>query len=127
MKLVLMAAILMYSVSVYRPTEFDRSMLALNTSMNYNRATLIQIKANFDRTSMVLKQIFADLGEMVYRRNCVGCHNVDPGRPGNPGPAVRGVARDVLERQVLQGGRAMPAFPKLKPQLDVLAAYLESK
>lgn len=76
-----------------------------------------------------------DRGAVIYRTNCVSCHNADPKLPGPIGPAIAGVPRALLDARVLHGtyppGYApqrkthmMRALPWLDGHLDDLAAYL---
>ena len=34
----------------------------------------------------------ADRGEVIYRTNCISCHNRDPNLPGPLGPAIAGAS-----------------------------------
>lgn len=74
-------------------------------------------------------------GKQVWLAHCVVCHNVDPGRDGAIGPAVKGASKDLLEARVLRAGyppgytprrqtKVMPARPDLAASIPDLAAYL---
>ena len=45
----------------------------------------------------------ADRGEVIYRTNCISCHNRDPNLPGPLGPAIAGASRSLIEARVLHG------------------------
>ena len=45
----------------------------------------------------------ADRGEVVYRTNCISCHNRDPNLPGPIGPAIADSPRALIEARVLHG------------------------
>jgi mono/diheme cytochrome c family protein len=74
-------------------------------------------------------------GEVVYRTNCISCHNADPNLPGPIGPAIAGSPRALIEARVLHGTypagyapqrttRTMRALPWLDGHIDDLTAYL---
>lgn len=76
-----------------------------------------------------------DRGEVVYRTNCISCHNRDPNLPGPIGPAIAGSPRALIEARVLHGTyppgyapqrttRTMRALPWLDGHIDDLTAYL---
>ena len=76
-----------------------------------------------------------DRGAVIYRTNCISCHNPDPNLPGPTGPAIAGVSRALLDARVLHGTyppgytpqrktHVMRALPWLEGQVDELAAYL---
>ncbi len=75
-------------------------------------------------------------GEVVYRTNCISCHNRDPGVSGPMGPAIAGSSRSLIEARVLHGtyppgyvpqrkSHTMRALPWLDGHVDDLAAYLD--
>lgn len=77
----------------------------------------------------------ARVGRTVYQTNCTACHNNDPRKPGNIGPAVAGSAVDLIEARVVRGEyppgyapqretRLMVPLPHLARYVDDLAAYL---
>lgn len=77
----------------------------------------------------------ADRGEVVYRTNCISCHNRDPNLPGPIGPAIADSPRALIEARVLHGTyppgyapqrttRTMRALPWLDGHIDDLTAYL---
>jgi len=79
----------------------------------------------------------ADRGEVIYRTNCISCHNADPNLPGPIGPAVAMASRALLDARVLHGTyppgyhpqfktHTMRALPWLDGHVDDLAAYLAS-
>jgi mono/diheme cytochrome c family protein len=77
----------------------------------------------------------ADRGEVIYRTNCISCHNRDPNLPGPIGPAIAGASRALLDARVLRGTyppgyvprsktHTMRALPWLDGHVDDLTAYL---
>jgi mono/diheme cytochrome c family protein len=75
-------------------------------------------------------------GEVVYRTNCISCHNGDPNIAGPLGPAIAGSPRSLIEARVLHGtyplgyvpqrkSHTMRALPWLEGHVDDLAAYLD--
>jgi mono/diheme cytochrome c family protein len=77
----------------------------------------------------------ADRGAVIYRTNCISCHNADPNLPGPIGPAIAGVPRALLDARVLHGTyppgytpqrktHTMRALPWLDGHVDDLAAFL---
>jgi mono/diheme cytochrome c family protein len=77
----------------------------------------------------------ADRGEVIYRTNCISCHNSDPNLPGPLGPAIAGSPRALVEARVLHGtyppgyhpqrhSHTMRALPWLDGHIDDLTAYL---
>jgi mono/diheme cytochrome c family protein len=77
----------------------------------------------------------ADRGEVVYRTNCISCHDRDPNLPGPIGPAIADASRSLLDARVLHGTyppgytprlktHTMRALPWLDGHVDDLAAYL---
>ncbi len=77
----------------------------------------------------------AERGRLVYRANCVACHNLDPSRVGVMGPPVQGASRELLEARVLRAEyppgytpseetKLMQPLPYLAGEIDALAAYL---
>ncbi len=75
-------------------------------------------------------------GRQVYLGQCVACHNLDPGKDGPVGPAVRGASRELLEARVVHGTyppgyrpkretKVMPPRPDLVASIPDLAAYLQ--
>jgi len=76
-----------------------------------------------------------DRGEVIYRTNCISCHNSDPNLAGPLGPAIAGASRALIEARVLHGtyppgyhpqrkSHTMRALPWLDGHLDDLTAYL---
>ena len=71
----------------------------------------------------------AEIGAMIYRKNCTSCHGLE--RQGNPPvyPALTGLQkRDDEIRTILRQGKGiMPAFPQLTGRdINALVAYLKS-
>ena len=77
----------------------------------------------------------ADRGAVIYRTNCISCHNADPNLPGPIGPAIAGAPRALLDARVLHGTypvgyipqrktHTMRALPWLDGHVDDLAAFL---
>ena len=74
-------------------------------------------------------------GEVVYRSNCISCHNRDPNIAGPLGPAIAGSPRSLIEARVLHGtyppgylpqrkSHTMRALPWLDGHVDDLTAFL---
>ncbi|HET9487337.1 MAG TPA: PQQ-binding-like beta-propeller repeat protein, partial [Chryseosolibacter sp.] len=71
----------------------------------------------------------ADVGAMIYRKNCTSCHGLE--RQGSPPvyPALTGIQKTDAEiRTVLRDGKGiMPAFHQLSGRdVDALVAFLRS-
>ena len=78
-----------------------------------------------------------EAGRVAYNANCIACHSLDPTQDGALGPAVAGSSLALLTTRVLRAEypegytpkrktRVMVALPHLEPQLNALAAYLDS-
>lgn len=76
-------------------------------------------------------------GKAIYTSNCLACHNVDPSKDGNVGPALAGSSRELLEAKMLKSQypagykpkretAAMPAMAHLQNEIPALSAYLGS-
>jgi mono/diheme cytochrome c family protein len=76
-----------------------------------------------------------DRGEVIYRTNCISCHNANPNVEGALGPAIAGAPRALIEARVLHGNyppgyhpqrksHTMRALPWLDGHVDDLTAYL---
>jgi mono/diheme cytochrome c family protein len=76
-----------------------------------------------------------DRGEVIYRTNCISCHNSNPNVEGALGPAIAGAPRALIEARVLHGNyppgyhpqrksHTMRALPWLDGHVDDLTAYL---
>ena len=74
-------------------------------------------------------------GRVVYKDNCIACHNSDTSKDGPLGPALKGSSRELLAYRVPSQGyppgytpkrntQIMPAFPSLKTEIPYLAEYL---
>ena len=71
----------------------------------------------------------AEVGAMIYRKNCTSCHGLE--RQGNPPvyPALTSVQKSDQEiRDILRHGKGiMPAFPQLSnADVNAIVAYLKS-
>jgi mono/diheme cytochrome c family protein len=77
-------------------------------------------------------------GKTIYRTQCIACHNVDPHKAGSLGPEVFGSSQELLEARILRSeyppgyspkrpSHLMTALPHLKPELEAIHAYLNSK
>lgn len=71
----------------------------------------------------------AEVGAMIYRKNCTSCHGLE--RQGNPPvyPALTSITKsDEDIRTVVRHGRGiMPAFPQLSQgEVNALVAYLKT-
>jgi mono/diheme cytochrome c family protein len=80
----------------------------------------------------------AELGRRVYLARCTACHNADPSRDGQVGPAVKGAPLELVRTRVLwaaypsgyapkRGTRIMPPQPELVSRINDLAAYLRAR
>jgi quinoprotein glucose dehydrogenase len=72
----------------------------------------------------------AEVGAMVYRKNCTSCHGLE--RQGNPPvyPALKGLKKtDDSIRTILREGKGiMPAFPQLSNrELNALISFLKTE
>jgi mono/diheme cytochrome c family protein len=74
-------------------------------------------------------------GAVIYRTNCIACHNANPNLPGSLGPAIAGAPRDLIATRVLHGAypagylpkrhtHIMKPLPWLEPHIEDLAAFL---
>lgn len=74
-------------------------------------------------------------GRQVWLAQCVACHNVDPGKDGPVGPAVKGASRELLDARVVHGtyppnykpkrdSKVMPPRPDLAQSVPDLTAFL---
>jgi mono/diheme cytochrome c family protein len=72
---------------------------------------------------------------VIYRTNCIACHNANPNLPGSLGPAIAGAPPDLIAARVLHGGypagyvpkrrtHIMKPLPWLGPHIGDLAAFL---
>jgi mono/diheme cytochrome c family protein len=79
----------------------------------------------------------AELGRRVYLARCTACHNADPSRDGQVGPAIKGAPLELVRTRVLwaayppgyapkRGTRIMPPQPDLVSRINDLAAYLRA-
>lgn len=77
-------------------------------------------------------------GEVVYRTNCIACHNTDPSKDGSVGPAIAGSSKELLKARLVDGNypagytpkrdsHLMPQFPYLEKDIDALVTYLNKK
>lgn len=78
----------------------------------------------------------AKRGKEIYRRECISCHNINPGRSGNIGPALVGSSQYLLRKKLIHGAypfyynpqrstNIMPRFPHLKEEIEALSEYLK--
>lgn len=74
-------------------------------------------------------------GRSVYVTNCVICHNPDPTRDGNVGPATHGASVDLLRARLMNASyprgyapkrttKLMPRQPHLAKDIEALHAFL---
>jgi mono/diheme cytochrome c family protein len=79
----------------------------------------------------------AERGAVVYRTNCIACHNWNPNLPGALGPAIAGSSKALITARVLHGAypvgynpkrhsHIMRPLPWLGPHIDDLTAFLEA-
>jgi mono/diheme cytochrome c family protein len=68
--------------------------------------------------------VIADGPTLFRERGCAHCHAIE-GVGGDQGPDLSGVGRrmkkDAIERQIVQGGDAMPAFGQALPSEEIAA------
>lgn len=68
--------------------------------------------------------VVADGPTLFRERGCSHCHQIE-GAGGSKGPDLSGVGRrlkkDAIERQITQGGDAMPAFGEVLPSEEIAA------
>jgi len=87
-------------------------------------------------TGQATQEVKVERGEVVYRTNCISCHNRDPNVAGPLGPAIAGSPRSLIEARVLHGNyppgytpqrksHTMRALPWLDGHVDDLTAYLD--
>ncbi len=88
--------------------------------------------------SQVKVQASAERGRVVYKTQCIACHNSDPHKSGALGPDVFGSSKELLTARIMraeyppnyQPKRAthiMVALPHLKDEIDSLELYLNGK
>jgi mono/diheme cytochrome c family protein len=74
-------------------------------------------------------------GRGVYMANCIACHNPNPRKDGNVGPALQGSSEELLRARVLEmryppgykpkrPTKLMPPQPHLAPEIGALHAFL---
>ena len=74
----------------------------------------------------------------VYMANCIVCHNADPTKDGNVGPANAGSSLELLRARVLEGKyppghhpkrntNLMTPLPQLKDDIEALHEFLNSQ
>jgi hypothetical protein len=79
----------------------------------------------------------AERGAVIYRTNCIACHNANPNLPGSLGPAIAGSPRDLVAARVLHGAYPVGYVPKrhthimrplpwLGPHIGDLTAFLDA-
>ena len=79
----------------------------------------------------------AERGAVIYRTNCIACHNANPNLPGSLGPAIAGSPPELIAARVMHGAYPVGYLPKrhthimrplpwLGPHIGDLAAYLDS-
>jgi mono/diheme cytochrome c family protein len=79
----------------------------------------------------------AERGAVIYRTNCIACHNANPNLPGSLGPAIAGSPPELIAARVMHGAypvgyepkrhtHIMRPLPWLGPHIGDLAAYLDS-
>ena len=79
----------------------------------------------------------AERGAVIYRTNCIACHNANPNLPGSLGPAIAGSPPELIADRVMHGAYPVGYIPKrhthimrplpwLGPHIGDLAAFLDS-
>jgi len=70
------------------------------------------------------RTIVSDGPTLFRERGCAHCHEIK-GVGGDKGPDLSGVGRrlkkDAIERQIVEGGDAMPAFGQVLPSEEIAA------
>lgn len=80
-------------------------------------------------------------GQLLYKQNCLQCHNKDPNLKGALGPEVIDAPLEVMTSKIMTGKypeklpagfvpkrktKAMRAIPKLKKDIPAIWAYVQS-
>jgi mono/diheme cytochrome c family protein len=76
-------------------------------------------------------------GKMVYQTQCLACHNSDARKPGVVGPDIAWSSQELLVARIMDAtypegykpkreGKAMPALPQLKDEIEGLHAFLNA-
>ncbi len=77
-----------------------------------------------DAAPAATKPFSTDGATLFRERGCSHCHEIE-GVGGDKGPDLSGVGRrlkkSALERQIVQGGDAMPAFGQVLPSEEIAA------
>ena len=75
-------------------------------------------------TPVITGPVITDGPTLFRERGCSHCHEIK-GVGGDKGPNLSGVGRrmkkDAIERQIVQGGDAMPAFGQALPSEEIAA------
>jgi mono/diheme cytochrome c family protein len=108
---------------------------------------LFELRGNLVPTVMLLVALgcgkgghgdaLATRGRLVYMTSCISCHNPDPKKAGNVGPALYGSSLLLLQMRVLQvqyppgyapkrPTKLMPPLPHLAPEIEALHAFLNA-
>ncbi|MGH7917815.1 MAG: c-type cytochrome [Candidatus Binataceae bacterium] len=77
----------------------------------------------------------AQRGKVIYRQNCISCHNENPRLPGSVGPPIAGSPRALLRARLIHDSyprgyhpkrhtHIMRSMPWLAPHIGEIAAYL---
>lgn len=79
----------------------------------------------------------AERGAVIYRTNCIACHNANPNLPGSLGPAIAGSPPELIAARVMHGAYPIGYVPKrhthimrplpwLGPHIGDLAVFLDA-
>ncbi len=82
-----------------------------------------------------------DRGALLYKSNCIQCHNKDPNLSGSVGPAVTDAPLEVVTSMIMTGkypvnlpagyvpkrkGGGMRKIPKLQKDIPAIYAWIQS-
>jgi mono/diheme cytochrome c family protein len=64
-------------------------------------------------------------GRRVYMTTCTACHNPDPHKDGNVGPAIAGSPLALVRARVVKAGYPRGYYPKRGTKLMIALPHLE--
>lgn len=98
----------------------------------------------FTQVPEVLAQANKDLierGALLYKSNCIQCHNRDPNLKGSIGPEMTDAPLEIMTSKIMTGGypatlpagfvpkrksKAMRKIPKLEKDITAIYAWVQS-
>lgn len=126
------------------PENYDRCKLLFNSNCQFSEKypmrfvtfAVIFAVALIAAGQLALAAGDAAKGKQVYTINCIACHNMDPGKAGAIGPAIKGSSQALIMARVLsatypkgykpkRATKMMPPMPHLKANIADLAAFLK--